>query len=217
MALSSRAVTLTAQIGEIAMTYIRQMVLTRRKARGEDPEAGFTLIELLVVLLIIAILLAIAVPTFLSARTSAENRAAQTNVRNALVDLQAFYVHAASFSGLTASGLQSSDPALQWTTGTTTSTSKVIVNLNPGSSATGAPTPVDQSVFITAKSAAGECYQALLVESSDSTVITASSTTLPNASGTWYVKYAPTSSGDCSPGLILSNATGWSQSTSVGW
>lgn len=196
------------------MNRIRQTVLARRKARGEDPEAGFTLIELLVVLLIIAILLAIAVPTFLGARTSAENRAAQSNVRNALVDLQAYYVNGSTFSGLTASGLQSSDPALQWTTGTTTSTSKVIVNLNPGSSATGAPTPVDQSAFVTAKSAAGECYQALLVESNASTVIS-SSGPITN-SGTWYVKY-PTSSGACAPGAVTSTSTGWSQSTSTGW
>jgi prepilin-type N-terminal cleavage/methylation domain-containing protein len=56
--------------------------LLRRRLQGER-EGGFTLIELMVVVLIIAILIAIAVPTFLGARTRAQNRAAQSNPRNA--------------------------------------------------------------------------------------------------------------------------------------
>jgi type IV pilus assembly protein PilA len=53
----------------------------RRRAAGR-PEQGFTLTELMVVVLIIAILIAIAVPTFLGARRRAQDRRAQSDLRN---------------------------------------------------------------------------------------------------------------------------------------
>ncbi len=57
----------------------------------EAAEAGFTLIELMVVLLIIAILLAIAIPTFLGVTNTAGDRAAQSNLTNALTEGKALY------------------------------------------------------------------------------------------------------------------------------
>lgn len=44
-------------------------------------QRGFTLIELMIVILIIAILVAIAVPVFLSARSNAQRRTCQANLR----------------------------------------------------------------------------------------------------------------------------------------
>ena len=53
---------------------------------------GFTLIELMVVVMIIAVLIAIAIPSFLGFRKSAQDRSAQSDIRNVLLAEKAFWL-----------------------------------------------------------------------------------------------------------------------------
>src|SRR5919198_148669 len=66
-------------------------------------EDGFTLIELMVVVLIIAILIAIAIPTFLGARSRAQDRQAQSNIRNALLAEKTYYTDKQAYTSTSAS------------------------------------------------------------------------------------------------------------------
>jgi type IV pilus assembly protein PilA len=83
-----------------------------------DNEEGFTLIELMVVVLIIAILIAIAIPTFLGARQRAQDRAAQSDLRNGLTAEKTYYTDNESYAddGVAAelAALQGIEPSLDW-------------------------------------------------------------------------------------------------------
>jgi type IV pilus assembly protein PilA len=83
----------------------------RRRLQGER-EGGFTLIELMVVVLIIAILIAIAIPTFLGARQRAQNRAAQSSLRNALTAAKTIYTDTQDYTGVTKAKLDAAEPSL---------------------------------------------------------------------------------------------------------
>ena len=80
-------------------------------SRLRKQDEGFTLVELMVVVLVIAILIAIAIPTFLGARQRAQDRAAQSDLRNGLTAAKVWYVDNENYSG-TAAQLGAIEPSL---------------------------------------------------------------------------------------------------------
>src|SRR5881227_1622529 len=123
--------------------------LIERRHKGQ--EEGFTLIELMVVVLIIAILIAIAIPTFLGARTRAQDRQAQSNLRNAFAaekvvytDNQVFTTNTATLSGI--------EPSLNYVNGAGVSAAtdaKAIYVVTANS---------DGTVVLGGKSKSGTCF-----------------------------------------------------------
>jgi type IV pilus assembly protein PilA len=112
----------------------------RDRINREDE--GFTLVELMVVVLVIAILIAIAVPTFLGARQRAQDRAAQSDLRNAMTAEKVFYVDNEAYSSV-AADLTAIEPSLAFD-GT-----DVAVAIDGAN---------DQVVCLTAVSAAGNTF-----------------------------------------------------------
>ena len=93
-------------------------MLATMRARRDD-EQGFTLIELMVVVLIIAILIAIAIPTFLGAKSRAQDKSAQSSLRNALTNAKGIYTDSEDYTTATAAALLAAEPSLTFPTPST--------------------------------------------------------------------------------------------------
>jgi type IV pilus assembly protein PilA len=122
------------------------------RKRREDDE-GFTLIELMVVVLIIAILIAIAIPTFLGARQRAQDRAAQSNVRNAFTAEKTFYTDGQAYTQLT-SDMTAIEPSLTYTTtAASLASSGNLIYLHATTTTT-----TNDTVVLGALSGSGKCF-----------------------------------------------------------
>lgn len=178
---------------------------------GEEvAEAGFTLIELMVVLLILAILMAIAIPTFLGVTGGANDRAAQSNITNAITEASAVYQsNNQSFSVTTGSlttMLNSSAPEFSWTTGACSSTSTNCISVDPGNSG--------QTLIIADFSKTGYCWYALYSPSQSASTDFSGATfpttlnTNTNGEGTFYAKSSSGSQTSCTASTAATGTWG---------
>jgi type IV pilus assembly protein PilA len=138
---------------------------------SEDRDAGFTLIELMVVVLIIAILIAIAIPTFLGAREKAQDRAAQSNLRNSLSSVNFYYTDSGSYTGIDFTKMEEIEPSLKWVAGFAPANKEVSVEVSAGA----------EMVCLSTESDSGNGF-AIFDVKSDIGLITA---------GTYYAKAIP--------------------------
>lgn len=110
------------------MSQIRSQASAARRRAGGD--GGFTLVELMVVVLVIAILLAIAIPTFLGARERSQDRAAQSNLRNALTAAKVVFSNDGDYENAAHDDLDEIEPRLQYVANSAVSTAEKTISVD---------------------------------------------------------------------------------------
>jgi type IV pilus assembly protein PilA len=129
-------------------------MIQRISDRLRKEDKGFTLIELMVVVLIIAILIAIAIPTFLGARKRAQDRAAQSSLRNTVTAGKVIFTDKEDYTAADVAALTAAEPSLKFVAAAGPSDDPTTVSVEPGGAA-----GTDKTVFVAAAfSKAGKCY-----------------------------------------------------------
>lgn len=104
-----------------------------------------------VVVVVIVLLVLIALPTFLGARARAQDKAAQSGLRNALVATKVMYLDYDSYEGVGLSSMAQVEPNLNYVPAGTSST-------GPTSISMGVNTETYQAVGLAALSESGTCF-----------------------------------------------------------
>lgn len=121
-------------------------------ARNFKGQSGFSLIELLVVVLIIGILAAIAIPSFVGQKAKAQDAGGKVMARTAQTAMESYATNnAGSYSGATASSLNSIEPTL--ITSSSSQTFLASVSVTASSYTVVASQPVTGNAFTITKSA----------------------------------------------------------------
>ena len=174
------------------------LISIRRRLEENREEGGFTLIELMVVVLIIAILIAIAIPTFLGARRRAQDKQAQSNLRNALTAQKAYYVdnqaYAADDDATELAALQAIESSLSWDS--VTAATRGVDVVSPAAGGANA-----QNVVMQSNSASTRIF-----------CLADIATAIPDA-GTWFANAA---SGGACP-AVAAGMAGWNKDATAGW
>jgi len=126
--------------------------------------------ELMVVVLIIGILIAIALPTFLGARTRAQNKAAQSSVRNGLSAAKTVFTDTDSYpvSAIMVTKLIASEPDLAFLQ-PGVSTGPNVVSVATGVKDGVGTVTAPQAIGLAALSDSNTCYMLIDVEGTPAT------------------------------------------------